>query len=218
MADSELLRVSKIRVVNLFGRYTHEIELRAAERVTILHGPNGIGKTVLLRMLAGALSGNYRELMIVPFESFEIAMSDGQILSFSKALGSDRPSASLTKPNGERVDLGVSAPHPRHPGIQESPKMADLHHRVSVYFIEAHRLWGRPAGKTMDSNYSPESLAVHECAKDLKERMAAALASYAEESQRLDQTFPQRLLRAGVKPLTQGELAERMRRLDERRA
>ena len=85
MATSDLLRVTHLRVSKLFGRYTHEVPLRAEERVTIIHGPNGVGKTVLLRLVAAVLSGNLPELVKVPFESFEVTLSDGAVLGFERA-------------------------------------------------------------------------------------------------------------------------------------
>ena len=46
------VRVTKIEVEGLFGIFHHEIPPDRAERVTIIHGPNGYGKTVVLRMIA----------------------------------------------------------------------------------------------------------------------------------------------------------------------
>jgi len=44
-------RIKRIEVVGLFGLYDHVIDLNLEDRVTILHGPNGVGKTVLLQMI-----------------------------------------------------------------------------------------------------------------------------------------------------------------------
>ena len=85
MATRDLLRVTHIRVVNLFGRYTYEVPLRTNDRVTIIHGPNGVGKTVLLRLVAASLSGNFPELVKVPFQTFEVTLSDGAVLGFRRA-------------------------------------------------------------------------------------------------------------------------------------
>ncbi len=84
MSNKDLLRVSKILVVKLFGTYTHEVPLRIEDRVTIIHGPNGVGKTVLFRLVAALLSGNVLELLKIPFETFEVTLSDGSILGFTR--------------------------------------------------------------------------------------------------------------------------------------
>ena len=84
MPSDDLLRVNEIRVVKLFGKYTHQVPLRTADRVTIIHGPNGVGKTVLFRLVAALLSGNLFELLKVPFRSFEVSLSDGSVLGVER--------------------------------------------------------------------------------------------------------------------------------------
>ena len=45
------MRITKITVKNLFGIFNHNIPLNMDERITLIHGPNGIGKTILLSMI-----------------------------------------------------------------------------------------------------------------------------------------------------------------------
>lgn len=45
------MRVVKTDVKNLFGIFNHEIPLNIKEHITIIHSPNGYGKTVLLTLL-----------------------------------------------------------------------------------------------------------------------------------------------------------------------
>lgn len=84
MESNDLLRVTRIRVTNLFGRYTHDVPLRTDDRVTIIHGPNGVGKTVLLRLTAALLSGNMYTLVKTPFQTFEVTLSDGSVLGVER--------------------------------------------------------------------------------------------------------------------------------------
>lgn len=86
MMISDLLRVTHIRVDNLFGKYTHEVSLRTVDRVTIIHGPNGVGKTMLLRLTAAVLSSNLLEVVKIPFQTFEVTLSDGAVLGFARAM------------------------------------------------------------------------------------------------------------------------------------
>ena len=55
------MRVSEISVTGLFGIFNHHIPLTHSDRVTIIHGPNGLGKTMMLRMIA-ALTNQSTEL------------------------------------------------------------------------------------------------------------------------------------------------------------
>ena len=97
MADDNLLRVTGIRVTGLFGRYSHEVALHLDERVTIIHGPNGVGKTVILRLTAALLAGKLMEFGKVPFASFEVSLSDNSTLGARK-----EPST-----KNEKFQLGV---------------------------------------------------------------------------------------------------------------
>ena len=45
MTHPEYRRLQRVVVDGLFRTYDHEIELNLADRVTLLHGPNGVGKT-----------------------------------------------------------------------------------------------------------------------------------------------------------------------------
>jgi len=42
-------RIKQIAVKGLFGVFDHVIPLNMAERVTLVLGPNGVGKTIVLQ-------------------------------------------------------------------------------------------------------------------------------------------------------------------------
>ncbi len=77
------MRVRRVEVKGLFGVFHHVIPLRMNERVTIIHGPNGFGKTVLLEMIHASLRADDRPFRRVPFEQFSIEFDNGEILSIS---------------------------------------------------------------------------------------------------------------------------------------
>ena len=58
-----------------------------SEGVTIIHGPNGFGKTVMLKMIAGALQGDASIFRSIPFEEFRLDLDDGR----SWILRSEKP-------------------------------------------------------------------------------------------------------------------------------
>lgn len=84
MVNDTLLRVTGIRVDNLFDCYSHDVPLHLDERVTIIHGPNGVGKTVLLRLTAALLSGRFTQFSSIPFTTFEVSLSDGSTYGVKK--------------------------------------------------------------------------------------------------------------------------------------
>jgi predicted ATP-binding protein involved in virulence len=95
MALNDLLRVTKIRVEGLFDRYSHEVDLHLDERITIIHGPNGVGKTVLLRLTDALLSGKLTDFAKIPFKKFEVSLSDGSTIGASQAAESQASKTGL---------------------------------------------------------------------------------------------------------------------------
>jgi len=78
------MRIVEISVAKLFGIFNHTIPLRLDDRITIIHGPNGFGKTILLKMLDGLFNAQYSELRTVPFREFRIKFDDGSVLWVEK--------------------------------------------------------------------------------------------------------------------------------------
>ena len=77
MNISSPLRITKIYVVGLFGLYTHTVNLNQEDRVTIIHGPNGVGKTVLLRLVHALFTGRLIECLRMPMTRLEVSLSNG---------------------------------------------------------------------------------------------------------------------------------------------
>lgn len=77
MAQSELLKLKGVDVEGLFGIYDHRIDLNVADRVTILHGPNGVGKTSILRMIDALLRNDLSWFRSVPFSRFNLRFIGG---------------------------------------------------------------------------------------------------------------------------------------------
>jgi predicted ATP-binding protein involved in virulence len=76
-----LMRVKEISVKKLFGVFDHSIPLNMEERITIIHGPNGYGKTIMLRMLDGFFNSRYAAWRTTPFEGFRIDFEDDSYVS-----------------------------------------------------------------------------------------------------------------------------------------
>ena len=84
LQEQEPLRIRQIRIDGLFGLYNHCISLNLKERVTILHGPNGVGKTITLRMIDALLERTPDIFFQVPFSLFEIEFTDGSSVRLSR--------------------------------------------------------------------------------------------------------------------------------------
>ena len=94
--------------------FDHEINLNADSRVTIMFGPNGIGKTYILRMTKGLLSSDFRAFK-VPFSEFRIDFDDGSCLKVTKELEHPRPAPPISY--GEALPVLIVSY--RMPGAKE---------------------------------------------------------------------------------------------------
>lgn len=81
MESPDLLRLAQITVNGLFGIYHHSITLNLEDRATLLHGPNGVGKTVVLRMINAILQNRLEYFRSIPFSQFQLDFHDGSSLS-----------------------------------------------------------------------------------------------------------------------------------------
>ena len=78
------MKIEKIIVKNLFGMFHHEIPLNFDDHITIIHGPNGFGKTILLTMLNALFKSKYHEIRSVPFSEFIIEFDNKSNLLLKK--------------------------------------------------------------------------------------------------------------------------------------
>lgn len=80
------MRIKQISVTNLFGIFDHVIPMNMDERVTLIHGPNGFGKTILLKMINGFFDADYSAFRLVPFDSFVMEFDDKSSVLLSKPI------------------------------------------------------------------------------------------------------------------------------------
>lgn len=90
MSQNSIPRLEKIKIDNLFGVFNHIINLNDSERVTLLHGPNGVGKTVTLRMTDALLQDNISYFRSFPFSCFTLQFDDATSLTL-KSNGKAEP-------------------------------------------------------------------------------------------------------------------------------
>ncbi|MGH9751597.1 MAG: AAA family ATPase [Blastocatellia bacterium] len=101
------MRVKEISVKKLFGVFNHSVPLNLEERITIIHGPNGYGKTIMLRMLDGFFNSRYAAWQTTPFEEFRIDFEDESYVRILPFKNSDDPIIDVyfVKPGAdEKVD------------------------------------------------------------------------------------------------------------------
>src|SRR5438132_14407049 len=81
------MRITRISVDGLLGIFNHDIGTKLDDRITIIHGMNGYGKTTILRMVNALFNKRYSDLRATPFEEFRVELEDGSALAVTKLNG-----------------------------------------------------------------------------------------------------------------------------------
>ncbi len=79
------MRIKQISVTKLFGIFDHVIPLNLDERITIIHGINGVGKTSVLKIINGIFNSKYSDIRNIPFHCFQIDFDDTNNILISKS-------------------------------------------------------------------------------------------------------------------------------------
>lgn len=263
------VRVEEVKIKGLYGLYDHSIRLNERDRVTILHGANGVGKSVLLKLIAAFFNGRYEAFAFVPFTSFQIKLSNDIVVSVStrKASGADlepievridgglqpliygvpihfsydRAAQQLERESSNIARAGESSYYDYRAmerisseelvrrygwtrdletfattGETEPDAAKAVRASVTVQLVETQRLLKAPreAGPRRDRGQMVAT--VKSYSDEIVERISRTLARYGAESTKLDQTFPERLIRSRFRSVSADELKLRLTRLDER--
>lgn len=78
------MRIKEIYIENLFGMFTYKIPFYIDERITIIHGPNGYGKTSILKMIDAIFNSREYFLFKIPFKTFTIIFDDNTSIKVEK--------------------------------------------------------------------------------------------------------------------------------------
>jgi predicted ATPase len=116
------MRITRIEVDRLFNTFNHVIPLSSSEPITIMIGPNGFGKTTILRMINTVFNQSMRGLARIPFTELRIHLDNGGALSVTRTVN-DTGTADIDlyfvidklrhsfrpEPVGREVDFPLSA-------------------------------------------------------------------------------------------------------------
>lgn len=83
--DFNFMRIKNINVKGLFGVFNHEISMFVDDRITIIHGPNGFGKTTILKMVDALFNSRFYSLSTIPFKEFKVIFDNESIIKVTKS-------------------------------------------------------------------------------------------------------------------------------------
>ncbi len=78
------MRIKNIHIKGLFDTFDHFIPFNQEDRITIIHAPNGFGKTIILKMLYGLLKMDFSIFEKIPFDSFVVKFDDKTEIEISQ--------------------------------------------------------------------------------------------------------------------------------------
>lgn len=199
------MKLIKLKISKLFGILDYEIPLDKNE-ITMLTGPNGYGKTMILKIINGVLANELNILCKLKFGFIKIDYQGGSVsishdtkkdgLILNHIVGNSNSSKTekikLEKDESSTEDVyyvhwyGGDA-KPKQKPQQDKPLYSEvLSHITSkkdVSFICADRLQVKADDETV----------IDLCARKLTDLMESAQDESAALSQKLDATFPIRL-------------------------
>lgn len=82
-------------IKDLFGIFNHTIQFKTSERVTIIHGPNGVGKTTVLRLINDLFSSRYGSLRTTPYKMITIDFTSPKAKLIIERESSKKPKSSI---------------------------------------------------------------------------------------------------------------------------
>lgn len=78
------MKIKRLQVIGLFDRFNHDLKFKPDERIMIMIGPNGFGKTMILRLIDTLFNKSLRGLTRIPFRQIVVSFDDGSHLKVSR--------------------------------------------------------------------------------------------------------------------------------------
>lgn len=83
--------IKKVYLENLYGEFTHTIDIKEGG-ITLILGENGLGKTIILKMIKYLFDNDLYELGNYEFKLFTISFKDNSTLEIQKEISNQRKS------------------------------------------------------------------------------------------------------------------------------
>ena len=134
------MRIKHLSVKNLFGIFNHDIPLNRDDRITIIYGPDGFGKTFTLRLVNELFNPGYGDFYRIPFDTINVVFEDGSTVSVVKheTAGEERLVFEFSRegahPESYHRDKESES------DVQEPSWFAELKEKVTISLIDTERL------------------------------------------------------------------------------
>ncbi|TXJ24666.1 MAG: hypothetical protein E6Q24_15955 [Chitinophagaceae bacterium] len=99
------MELIKLSVEKLFNTFSYSININAKEKITLLHGQNGLGKTVVLKLIQLFFDQNFLELKSIQFTNFCLHFDPNLEIKITRVTKNDEIQLKIEKyKNGKRTE------------------------------------------------------------------------------------------------------------------
>ncbi|WP_437823719.1 AAA family ATPase [Tenacibaculum mesophilum] len=97
------MRINKIKVENLFETFTHEIKFNHEENLTLILGQNGLGKTMILRIIKAIFEGDFITLLNTEFSKIIVELDGDTFWEIYKRVVDNQEQIHFTLLKGKEI-------------------------------------------------------------------------------------------------------------------
>lgn len=91
------MQITEFSINKLFGIFDHIVPFKTKDRITIIHGPNGVGKTTVLKLLMALFTGRMGTLRQTPFDSMTVVFDEASKLIVERKPRKSKESPAVLK-------------------------------------------------------------------------------------------------------------------------
>lgn len=159
----------RLLVREIFGPGSHDVDIafNQSQHVTVLHGKNGVGKTITLGLIDALCAGRYGDVLRWPFRQLMLELSDGSSLELAPTKAARDPkraypeAAFVLRRTGAAEQQGKLAPTANRTGPRKSTSVAKLRSSFGLELVDDGMWFDRRSGillSTLDAvQLYPES-------------------------------------------------------------
>ncbi|MFT6149346.1 MAG: ABC-type transport system involved in cytochrome c biogenesis ATPase subunit [Saprospiraceae bacterium] len=187
------MRITEIRIEGLFDMFDHTIPLNQDEHLTVVYGINGIGKTMIFRILDYFYDGKFEELVKLPFQKFVLTFENGDVLDGLK------DDLLLFNYNGEEIEhenVGkTDTRRKKYFPLNYKDSVFKLVNEIPIYFISTERLHFTEVMQQKDGVTSKiTSSTIEFCSEQMQQDIAIINNEYLKLSEQLGLSLSKRVL------------------------
>jgi predicted ATP-binding protein involved in virulence len=182
------MRITEIRIEGLFDMFDHVIPLNQDEHLTVIYGINGIGKTMVFRILDCFYNGSFEELVKFPFEKLILIFENDDVLELSYV------GKIQTLYNGKIVGRVI--------GNNETYEQTVLKliGKKPIHFISTERLqFYQGTHQNNGTTAQITSNAIEHYSKKMQQRITAINTEYLKLSEQLGLSLSKRVLKNQIR-------------------